>query len=94
MYHKRKAISRELYDYCIQNGHADQNLIAKWKKVCCCFVFPCLSIMSYQNDTKQKTIISPVTKNYAVFAASSPKIQILEQLASVGYREPSWRKTR
>jgi len=40
LYFRRKAISRELYDYCIREGIADPNLIAKWKKqgyenLCC-----------------------------------------------------------
>ncbi|KAJ3266530.1 Component of the SF3b subcomplex of the U2 snRNP [Chytriomyces hyalinus] len=40
MYYKRKAISKELYDYCVKMGHADENLIAKWRKtgyekLCC-----------------------------------------------------------
>ncbi|XP_034396369.1 protein BUD31 homolog [Cyclopterus lumpus] len=40
LFYKRKAISRELYDYCIKEGYADKNLIAKWKKqgyenLCC-----------------------------------------------------------
>ncbi|RKP35965.1 maternal g10 transcript [Dimargaris cristalligena] len=40
LYYKRKAISRELYDYCLKQGFADGNLIAKWKrggyeKLCC-----------------------------------------------------------
>ncbi|CAO3687739.1 unnamed protein product [Umbelopsis ramanniana] len=40
LYYKRKAISKELYDYLLKNGYADANLIAKWKKpgferVCC-----------------------------------------------------------
>ncbi|KAL1773501.1 BUD31-like, partial [Sigmodon hispidus] len=30
-----KAISRELYESCIKEGYADQNLIAKWKKQGC-----------------------------------------------------------
>jgi bud site selection protein 31 len=34
LFYKRKAISRELYEYCLREGIADQNLIAKWKKVC------------------------------------------------------------
>lgn len=34
LYYKRKAISKELYDYLLKNGYADANLIAKWKKVC------------------------------------------------------------
>ncbi|KAJ3277303.1 Component of the SF3b subcomplex of the U2 snRNP [Borealophlyctis nickersoniae] len=40
IYYRRKAISRELYDYCIKEGYADGSLIAKWKKpgyekLCC-----------------------------------------------------------
>ena len=40
MYHKKKEISRELYEFCLREGYADANLIAKWKKqgyekLCC-----------------------------------------------------------
>ncbi|XP_065318211.1 protein BUD31 homolog isoform X2 [Gordionus sp. m RMFG-2023] len=40
LYHKRKAISKNLYDFCIAEGLADKNIIAKWKKqgyenLCC-----------------------------------------------------------
>ena len=40
LYYKRKAISKELYDFCINEKIADANLIAKWKKqgyenLCC-----------------------------------------------------------
>ena len=40
LYYKRKAISKELYDYCLKEKIADANLIAKWKKdgyerLCC-----------------------------------------------------------
>ncbi|XP_072145987.1 protein BUD31 homolog isoform X9 [Dermacentor andersoni] len=40
LFHKRKAISKELYEYCIREGLADRNLMAKWKKqgyenLCC-----------------------------------------------------------
>lgn len=40
LFYRRKAISRELYDYCIAEKIADPNLIAKWKKtgyenLCC-----------------------------------------------------------
>ncbi|ORX87304.1 G10 protein [Anaeromyces robustus] len=40
MFYKRKAISRELYEYCLKENYADKNLIAKWKKpgfenLCC-----------------------------------------------------------
>lgn len=33
LYYKRKAISKELYEYCLKEGYGDANLIAKWKKV-------------------------------------------------------------
>jgi bud site selection protein 31 len=33
LFYKRRAISKELYDYCLNEGIADKNLIAKWKKV-------------------------------------------------------------
>lgn len=32
MYYKKKEISREVYDYCINENWADKNLIAKWKR--------------------------------------------------------------
>jgi len=40
MFYKKKAISREVYNYCIKEKLADANLIAKWKKsgyerLCC-----------------------------------------------------------
>ena len=40
MFYKRQAINRECYDYCLNQGYADKNLIAKWKKqgyekLCC-----------------------------------------------------------
>lgn len=33
LYYRRKEISKELYDFCLDQGYADKNLIAKWKKV-------------------------------------------------------------
>ncbi|EZG43631.1 BUD31-like protein [Gregarina niphandrodes] len=40
MFYTKKAISRELYDYCLREKWADAGLIAKWKKngfekLCC-----------------------------------------------------------
>jgi len=40
MFYKKKSISREVYNFCLREGHADANLIAKWKKagyerLCC-----------------------------------------------------------
>ncbi|XP_057426732.1 protein BUD31 homolog 2-like [Lotus japonicus] len=40
LYHRRNEISKELYEFCLDQGYADRNLIAKWKKpgyerLCC-----------------------------------------------------------
>ncbi|KAI4357101.1 hypothetical protein L6164_001070 [Bauhinia variegata] len=40
LYHRRKEISKELYEFCLDQGYADCSLIAKWKKpgyerLCC-----------------------------------------------------------
>jgi len=40
MFYKKKAISKELYDWCLNEKWADKHLIAKWKKqgyekLCC-----------------------------------------------------------
>eukprot|EP01119_Soliformovum_irregulare_P001428 TRINITY_DN11137_c0_g1_i2.p1 TRINITY_DN11137_c0_g1~~TRINITY_DN11137_c0_g1_i2.p1 ORF type:complete len:147 (-),score=11.62 TRINITY_DN11137_c0_g1_i2:229-669(-) len=40
LFYRHKEISRELYDFCLREGYADANLIAKWKKsgyekLCC-----------------------------------------------------------
>lgn len=42
MYYKKQAISRELYEWCLEQGYADANLIAKWKKV---QYFPSLAVV-------------------------------------------------
>jgi hypothetical protein len=42
LFYKKKEISRELYEFCLREGYADANLIAKWKKVSfsqCIFLF-------------------------------------------------------
>ena len=36
LYYNRKETSPELYEFCLDQGHADNNLIAKWKKVFIC----------------------------------------------------------
>eukprot|EP00127_Corallochytrium_limacisporum_P001359 Clim_evm15s53 gene=Clim_evmTU15s53 len=40
MYYKRKLITKEVYEWCLENDIGDRNLIAKWKKpgydrLCC-----------------------------------------------------------
>ncbi|KAK5575420.1 hypothetical protein RB653_006553 [Dictyostelium firmibasis] len=32
-FYKNKEISREVYEFCLSEGYADKNLIAKWKKL-------------------------------------------------------------
>ncbi|EDQ86690.1 uncharacterized protein MONBRDRAFT_38307 [Monosiga brevicollis MX1] len=53
LYYKRKAISQELYDYCLKENIADRNLIAKWKKngyenLCC---LACVQTRDTQHGT-------------------------------------------
>jgi len=62
LYYKRKAISKELYDYCIKEGYADANLIAKWKKngfenLCC------LACIQTRNTNFGTTCICRVPKS-------------------------------
>ncbi|KAK9749742.1 hypothetical protein RND81_02G146900 [Saponaria officinalis] len=33
LYYRRNEISKELYEFCLDQGYADRNLIAKWKKL-------------------------------------------------------------
>lgn len=33
LYYQRNEISKQLYEFCLDQGYADRNLIAKWKKV-------------------------------------------------------------
>lgn len=40
MYYRKREISRDCYEFCLREGYADENLIAKWKKpgyerLCC-----------------------------------------------------------
>uniref|UniRef100_A0A0E0CAJ2 Protein BUD31 homolog n=1 Tax=Oryza meridionalis TaxID=40149 RepID=A0A0E0CAJ2_9ORYZ len=37
LYYRRKEISKELYEFCLDQGYADRNLIAKWKKAMSAF---------------------------------------------------------
>ncbi|EOA17580.1 hypothetical protein CARUB_v10005939mg [Capsella rubella] len=32
LYYRREEISKELYEFCLDQGYADRSLIAKWKK--------------------------------------------------------------
>eukprot|EP01132_Coremiostelium_polycephalum_P002245 gene2245-2768_t len=53
MYYKKNEISRELYEYCLLEGFADKNLIAKWKKdgydrLCC---LSCIQVKDHNMST-------------------------------------------
>ncbi|GAM29114.1 hypothetical protein SAMD00019534_122900 [Acytostelium subglobosum LB1] len=53
MFYKKNEITRELYEYCLNEGHADKNLIAKWKKngyerLCC---LPCIQTKDHNFAT-------------------------------------------
>ena len=39
LYYRREEISKELYEFCLDQGYADRNLIAKWKKVAAFLIF-------------------------------------------------------
>ncbi|KAA8516693.1 hypothetical protein F0562_016801 [Nyssa sinensis] len=58
LYHRRKEISKELYEFCLEQSYADRNLIAKWKKpgyerLCC------LRCMQPRDHNFQTTCVCP-----------------------------------
>ncbi|KAH9687513.1 protein BUD31 [Citrus sinensis] len=62
LYYRRKEISKELYEFCLDQGYADRNLIAKWKKpgyerLCC------LRCMQPRDHNFQTTCVCRVPKN-------------------------------
>lgn len=52
LYYKRRGISKELYDFCIKEGYADANLIAKWKKVGSLVILSSCSFVSHYPSPK------------------------------------------
>lgn len=61
MFYKKEAISRELYEWCLEQGYADANLIAKWKKpgyekLCC------VRCVQVKDHTFQTTCLCRVPK--------------------------------
>ncbi|XP_057775714.1 protein BUD31 homolog 2 isoform X1 [Salvia miltiorrhiza] len=62
LFHRRKEISKELYEFCLDQGYADRNLIAKWKKpgyerLCC------LRCMQPRDHNFQTTCVCRVPKH-------------------------------
>lgn len=52
MYYKKAMISKELYEYCLENSIADSALIAKWKKVFFLCHKTCLLILLFCDDSQ------------------------------------------
>ncbi|EPS69890.1 hypothetical protein M569_04873, partial [Genlisea aurea] len=62
LYYKRKEISKELFEFCLDQRYADRNLIAKWKKpgyerLCC------LRCMQPRDHNFQTTCVCRVPKH-------------------------------
>ncbi|KMZ62765.1 hypothetical protein ZOSMA_446G00010 [Zostera marina] len=55
LYYRRKEISKELYEFCLDQGHADRNLIAKWKKVTSAYA---VFVVSNHATTTFKPLVS------------------------------------
>ncbi|RUS31616.1 G10 protein-domain-containing protein [Jimgerdemannia flammicorona] len=101
LYYKRKAISKELYEYCLKNGYADANLIAKWKKII-------TTSMNFHHISNPSLILplilasrghflqnpSPALRSSAASAASNPKTRTLARLASAACPRRSWKRRR
>ncbi|KAG8374151.1 hypothetical protein BUALT_Bualt11G0101000 [Buddleja alternifolia] len=48
LYYRRKEISKELYDFCLDQGYADRNLIAKWKKIAIRMIVLMIDVFEWQ----------------------------------------------
>ncbi|ESN90565.1 hypothetical protein HELRODRAFT_70741 [Helobdella robusta] len=62
LFYRRRAISRELYEYCLKERIADANLIAKWKKMGYEKLF-CLTCIQTQNTSFLTNCICRVPKS-------------------------------
>ncbi|KAG2185951.1 hypothetical protein INT43_002389 [Umbelopsis isabellina] len=104
LYYKRKAISRELYDYLLKNSYADANLIAKWKKVnikICILVLvlkECAACDAY--NQKIQTLVPPAyaeyprrnlkkAKSLSVFTVGAEDVQVEIRLPNISSRQGS-----
>ena len=71
--YKRGEISREVYDFCINNKIADRNLIAMWKKV---FFFK--TVRWHRRDTKSSVVL-PVHRIVSI--TSVPRVSVVYSLS-------------
>ncbi|KAL6620329.1 hypothetical protein ACP70R_035468 [Stipagrostis hirtigluma subsp. patula] len=56
LYYRRKEISKELYEFRLNQGYADRNLIAKWKKSRVMSVFAVFGIYKHETTTSQPLV--------------------------------------
>ncbi|KAL4578711.1 hypothetical protein LXL04_014840 [Taraxacum kok-saghyz] len=67
LYHRRREISKELFEFCLDQGYADRNIIAKWKKAS--LLFPgyerlcCLRCIQPRDHNFQTTCVCRVPKH-------------------------------
>jgi hypothetical protein len=79
MFHHKKEISRDVYDYCLREKIADEKLIAKWKKV--------RANVGVERDVS----LHRVDMNDCVVCIAYPrKITPTERCAFVECRAPNW----
>ncbi|KDP27376.1 hypothetical protein JCGZ_20200 [Jatropha curcas] len=60
LYHQRKEISKELYEFCLEQGYTDRNFVAKWKKpgyerLCC---LSCMQPRDHKFTTSQRHVFA------------------------------------
>ncbi|CAJ1342523.1 unnamed protein product [Effrenium voratum] len=73
LYYKKKAVSRELYDWLLQEKYADANLIAKWKKPG--FEYLCsLAAIDKRNTNFGTTAICRVPLHLRKAGAAQPSV--------------------
>ncbi|KAL6841575.1 hypothetical protein ACP4OV_028718 [Aristida adscensionis] len=56
LYYRRKEISKELYEFCLDQGYADRNLIAKWKKILVMSAFAVSGVYKHETTTLQPLV--------------------------------------
>ena len=100
------SIFLELYEFCLEEGYADKNLIAKWKKVslslsvcvcvCVCFVSTdtMLDCCSFKINQFVLSLFPDrlAMRTYVVSDASKVKIPILVPIVYVVSLKASWRR--
>ncbi|CAD6333585.1 unnamed protein product [Miscanthus lutarioriparius] len=98
LYYRRKEISKELYEFCLDQGYADRNLIAKWKKVgsgsftVTIFGFYYSILWIATNDYSLESFCSQVMSASAAFAAYRHETTTSQPLASAECLSTSGRR--